>query len=276
MKVYLSDPVGHQRSRIAVGVHVVPGSPVLCELAAGPDAGASRAAVEAAGRGSDGPALRIVLAHAQGVGRACPETEAWFARLEGFDLGILYSEAWLDQEPPVVELAEARWRAGTDLVLRNLGPLLAFLHGRSPADALSPELLVSPSWAPLVREHGLELLGHLLPVALMDGALPDGRVDACRGALDRVIAEVARARGAGRAASAGGEAPPAPWLAARGALRELAEVDDPDDARSVGHALLDDLLAAPRDTRSRVFAEWRDDLLRVCEALAGHLPGPLA
>ena len=268
MKVYVCDPVGHQRDRMVAGVKSVLGDDATRELPPALDARVSRGVVEAAGSETGAPAPRILLAHAQGVGRATPETEAWFATLEGFDLAILYSEAWLDLSPPVVELAKARWKTGTDLVLRNISPFLSFVRGRALADGISPGLLVTPSWAPLVREHVLGFLAFLLPAALTDIALTPQRLDACRSTLDRTVAEVERAREAGLPPSPGRAATASPWLFARGGLREMAEVGDPDDARSLAHGLLEDLLAAPLGTRSRAFVEWRDDLLRISDALA--------
>ena len=120
---------------------------------------ATRRALRELGEGAECPRPpHVLLVHARAVGGAAAETEAWFAALAGYDLGILYSEAWDGDPPAVATLVPGRWKVGTRLLRGRIRSLLEAFRVATPGTTIEPVHLERGAWESILAEPVMELL----------------------------------------------------------------------------------------------------------------------
>ena len=257
MRLFVCDPVERQ-ARILLGVGMG------CErIAVAEDVAVTRRALEKVLEGGDGQAT-VAFVHAQGVGRACSATEDWFRALPGGGLGIVYSEAWDDTVPAVVELAPLRWRVGTTQLLANVRPFVQFLASVGDLGGLTADTLLAGSWEPVLRERVLVLLGLLLPGTVSEEWEPSSeRLEECLGAVQDLVWAVRAAVDSGRHPG---------WIAAGPVLQPLASEGSADDqvealAEVVQQCLPEE--GSTRHHRCQGFLDLRSALLPLLEPQRG-------
>ena len=258
MRLFLCDPVERQFRALALQGQEAPSRRVQ-RIEVRDSGPATRRAVEAA-IASDGDGASVLLVHAQGVGRACPATESWFGELPGYDLAVLYSEAWDDSSPPAVEIAPQRWRVGTTALLAHVRPFLDMLETVDGFEGLTADMLLSGSWEPVLRERVLDLLGLLLPAAVAQEWDPGiDRLGRCFDAVEDLVHALRSAVDAGRHPG---------WGVAGGVLEELATMGSADDqAEALTCAVGQCLPGGSRtlEQRQQSLLDLRDALLRLIE-----------
>ena len=256
MKLFVCDPVERQFRALAQQGQEAPSRCVqrieVCD--SGP---ATRRAVEVA-VARDGAGASLLLVHAQGVGRACTATEAWLGALPGYDLAVLYSEAWDDSSPAVVEIAPQRWRVGTTALLAAVRPFLDLIETVDSFEGLTADMLLSGSWEPLLRESVLDLLGFLLPCAVAVEWHPsDERLARCDDAIQSLVYALRSAVDSGRHSG---------WAATGGVLEGLATAGSVDDQVDALTEVVEQCLPGSSRTleqRQQSLLDLRDALLRL-------------
>lgn len=201
----------------------------------------------------------VLLVHARSVGGAAGETEAWFAALAGYDLGILYSEAWDGDAPAVSTLVPGRWKVGTRLLRGRFRSLLEAFRRVPPGTTVEPVHLEHGAWESILAEPIMELLGLLVPAGLLEGWHATAEREQRVGEVtERLVGLV---REAGASGTHGG------WSRCRG---ELGRVGTHASARSQADALAviaEECLGVGGplglEGRRERYRAFREDLLRL-------------
>lgn len=260
MMVTLCEPVDALLKDLWAQASEVVG-PHLTQVPATGESSHVRRSLEALGVADapSGVGPHLLFVHARGVGGATPETETWLSHLAGFDLAVLYSEAWERPEGQVEVIGPGRWKAGTRVVRTNLRSFLDQARASRGPQELAPSELARGSWETLLQEPVLELLGLLLPATVAQDWRPSGEHERrCYEAGERLVTLV-------RAAGASGA--PHGWSQAGGVLSHLrahASARSQADALAV---IIEESLGTgrtlPVKQRRAAFEALRCDLLRL-------------